>query len=158
MANNNGLPSFIKEDKDKLIFNGGKNKELLAYVPEKYFDRKIAEVIDTNPDNPKTPVVQLLTEKEADGSLKTLQIGENNINILRILNKQEKEDIKKIIQEKFNSEPAPAAEAQANPAAPVSEPQPAASTQPAEAPVDDAEEILEEQPGATEDVDISIFG
>lgn len=45
MANNNGLPSFIKEDKDKLIFKGGKNKELLAYVPEKYFDRKIAEVI-----------------------------------------------------------------------------------------------------------------
>lgn len=45
MADNNGLPSFIKEDKDKLIFQGGKNKELLAYVPEKYFERKIAEVI-----------------------------------------------------------------------------------------------------------------
>ena len=121
-------------------------------------NRKVAEVIDTNPDNPKTPIVQLLTEREPDGSFKTYQIGENNINILRILNKQEKEDIKKIIQEKFNSEPAPAAEAQENPAAPVSEPQPAASTQPAESPVDDAEEILEEQPGATEDVDISIFG
>jgi len=80
-------------------------------------NRKIAEVIDTNPDNPKTPVVQLLTEKEPDGSFKTLQVGENNINILRILTKQEKEDIKKIIREKLNSDkkavqkpaPAPAA-------------------------------------------------
>ena len=42
---NNGLPSFIKEENDKLIFRGGKNKEFLAYVPEKYFERKIAEVI-----------------------------------------------------------------------------------------------------------------
>ena len=64
-------------------------------------NRKVAEVIDTNPDNPKTPVVQLLTEKEADGSQKTLQIGENNINILRILTKQEKEDIIKIVKEKY---------------------------------------------------------
>jgi hypothetical protein len=40
----NGLPSFIKEEQDKLIFNGGKNKEFLAYVPEKYFERNVAEV------------------------------------------------------------------------------------------------------------------
>ena len=39
----NGLPSFIKEDKEKLLFNGGPNKEFLAYVPEKYFERSIAE-------------------------------------------------------------------------------------------------------------------
>ncbi len=64
-------------------------------------NRKVAEVVDTNPDNPKTPIVQLLTEKEADGSLKTLQIGQDNINILRILTKQEKEDILKLIKSKY---------------------------------------------------------
>lgn len=37
-----GLPSFIKEDKTKLLFTG-KDKEMVAYIPEKYFDRKIAE-------------------------------------------------------------------------------------------------------------------
>lgn len=66
-------------------------------------NRKVAEVIDTIPDNPKTPIVQLLTEKEADGSLKTIQIGENNINILRILTKQEKEDIIKLVKEKYSA-------------------------------------------------------
>ena len=40
----NGLPSFIKEDKTKLLFSG-KDKEMVAYIPEKYFDRKIAEQI-----------------------------------------------------------------------------------------------------------------
>lgn len=37
-----GLPSFIKENGDQLLFNG-EDKELVAYVPEKYFERKIAE-------------------------------------------------------------------------------------------------------------------
>ena len=123
-------------------------------------NRKVAEVIDTNPDNPRTPIVQLLTEREPDGSFKTFQIGENNINILRILTKQEKEDIKKIIQEKFNSEPVPqpAVEAHSNPAAQFSEPHPAADVQAAsESESGDTEEILEAQPGDTEDVDISIF-
>lgn len=39
-----GLPSFLKEDKQKLIFSDP-NREFLAYIPEKYFDRRIAEVI-----------------------------------------------------------------------------------------------------------------
>lgn len=38
------LPVFIKRDKNKLLFTG-KNKEFVAYIPEKYFDRKIAEQI-----------------------------------------------------------------------------------------------------------------
>jgi len=37
-----GLPSFIKEEHNKLIFVG-KDKEFVAYIPEKYFDRKMAE-------------------------------------------------------------------------------------------------------------------
>ena len=60
-------------------------------------NRKVAEVIDTNPDNPKTPIVQLLTETNADGSLKKIQIGENKINRERNLTKQEKEDVIKFV-------------------------------------------------------------
>ena len=138
-------------------------------------NRKVAEVIDTNPDNPKTPVVQLLTEKEADGSLKTIQIGENNINILRILTKQEKEDILKIVREKYNSienaqTEAPATqenktEAKAQPEAPAQpvtkpEQKPQEQETPAEAPAAPAEEAAQSDsssPDGTEEVDISIF-
>ena len=38
----NKLPSFIRLENEKLIFNG-KNKELVAYIPEKFFERKLAE-------------------------------------------------------------------------------------------------------------------
>ena len=39
----NGLPSFIRQEKESLIFNG-KDQEMLAYIPEKFFERNIAEV------------------------------------------------------------------------------------------------------------------
>ena len=39
----NGLPSFIRQEKESLIFNG-KDKELIAYIPEKFFERNIAEI------------------------------------------------------------------------------------------------------------------
>ncbi len=129
-------------------------------------NRKVAEVIDTIPDNPKTPIVQLLTEKEADGSLKTLQVGENNINILRILTKQEKEDILKLIKEKYNSEEAKketenAEEAEevleeesTDTAAPESTVQPDQSAQTEAAEQSDS---VSTSPDGTEEVDISIF-
>ncbi len=140
-------------------------------------NRKIAEVIDTNPDNPKTPVVQLLTEKEADGSLKTLQIGEGNINILRILTKQEKEDILKLVREKYSAveeaknemeaaktSPAPqeaekaaAQTAQTAPAQAAEPAAPAAPEAPAAKPAAAASEAAVSDDG-TEEVDISIFG
>ena len=122
-------------------------------------NRKVAEVIDTNPDNPKLPVVQLLTEREADGSFKTYQVGENNISILRILNKQEKEDIKKIISQKFNSEEksqnaGPVTSEPVAPSAPVqSSVAPMQST-----PVKEEPEVETLAEDGTEDVDISIFG
>ncbi len=123
-------------------------------------NRKVAEVIDTNPDNPKLPVVQLLTEREPDGSFKTYQIGENNINILRILNKQEKEDIKKIISQKFNSE-----EKRENTIA-VTPKQPVASSAPVQNPVTPAQpKPVKEEPVAetsvadgTEDEATGCFG
>ena len=131
-------------------------------------NRKVAEVIDTNPDNPKTPIVQLLTEKENDGSLKTLQIGDNNINILRILTKQEKEDILKLIREKFSQEaqkaekpaaPAPQAAPQAA-SAPQAAPSAAATASPAPASAESSESAASTPASSdgTEEVDISIFG
>ena len=141
-------------------------------------NRKIAEVIDTNPDNPKTPIVQLLTEKDADGSFKTIQIGENNINILRILTKQEKEDIIKLVKEKYSAveeakqemaedqveelkeddtAPAqPAKPAQATAAAQAAPSQPAPAAAPAPAPTEPASDASA-APDGTEEVDISIF-
>lgn len=130
-------------------------------------NRKVAEVIDTNPDNPKTPIVQLLTEKNADGSLKTIQIGENNINILRILTKQEKEDIIKIVREKYNSiEKAQAEVLAAQKSEEKAEPQVDAQskaqpqTQQQSAPVETPaqNETSASSPDGTEEVDISIFG
>lgn len=138
-------------------------------------NRKIAEVIDTNPDNPKTPVVQLLTEREKDGSLKVMQTGENNISILRILSKQEKEDILKLVKEKYQNidkakaeateeakteEKAPAEESQTAETQARENPAPAAET--TEAPEEKAPEA-KASPGIplsesdTEDIDISIF-
>ena len=139
-------------------------------------NRKIAEVIDTNPDNPKTPVVQLLTEKEEDGSLKTLQIGENNINILRILTKQEKEDILKLVREKYQAveqaknemeaaKTVPAAEPAAEQAAKPAAPEPTAKQVPSEPAAGKTPEPKTEQSASSEssddgieEVDISIFG
>ena len=136
-------------------------------------NRKVAEVIDTNPDNPKTPIVQLLTEKEADGSLKTLQIGENNINILRILTKQEKEDIIKLVKAKMASakeankadttEEAEAAEtleeevdASQESSVQASQTSPAAEER-TESVASGTEDSAPVSPDGTEEVDISIF-
>ena len=136
-------------------------------------NRKVAEVIDTNPDNPKTPIVQLLTEKEADGSLKTLQIGENNINILRILTKQEKEDIIKLVKAKMASakeankadttEEAEAAEtleeevdASQESSVQASQTSPAAEER-TESVASGTEDTAPVSPDGTEEVDISIF-
>ena len=64
-------------------------------------NRKIAQVIDTNPDNPKTPIIQYLTEKEADGSPKVSPTGSNGINIVRILSKDEEKDILALVKDKY---------------------------------------------------------
>ena len=132
-------------------------------------NRKVAEVVDTNPDNPKTPIVQLLTEKEADGSFKTVQIGQDNINILRILTKKEKEDIMKLVKEKYSA----VEEAKKEMSEEGKQPAPEAKTEaPAQAAAAPAEKAVPETPApqpkapeskplvsddGTEEVDISIF-
>lgn len=127
-------------------------------------NRKVAEVVDTNPDNPKTPVVQLLTEKEADGSFKNVQIGDNNINILRILTKKEKEDIMKLVKEKYSAVEEAKNEmleagrqntpSVSKPAAETAEPAPAAQAE--ETAVSETKSTVSDD--GTEEVDISIFG
>lgn len=40
---NDEIPSFIELEGEKLLFKG-EDKELVAYIPEKYFERKLAEL------------------------------------------------------------------------------------------------------------------
>ena len=67
-----------------------------------------AQVIDVNPDNPKNPIVQLLGEKDADGSPKTLQTDDNDIKIMRPIDKQELEDVMKSLTQREGGEAQPA--------------------------------------------------
>ena len=62
-----------------------------AYVYLK--NGKIGIVTDVNPNNPKNPIIQLINEKEADGSPKTIQTDDLENKIIRVLNKKEQEDI-----------------------------------------------------------------
>ena len=66
-------------------------------------NRKVAEVIDSNQDSPKYPMVQMLTETEKDGSPKVIQTSEQ-ISILRILSKDEKRDIIKMLMKNATSD------------------------------------------------------
>jgi HD-GYP domain-containing protein (c-di-GMP phosphodiesterase class II) len=54
---------------------------------------KIGQVTDVNPDNPKNPMVQLLGEKDADGTPKTVQTNDTDMKVVRVLSKQELEDV-----------------------------------------------------------------
>ena len=66
-------------------------------------NRKPGIVIDTNPDNPKMPVVQMLTEKDKDGNPLVIQTATSDIKILRIMSKREQEDLLKLINAKTKS-------------------------------------------------------
>ena len=56
---------------------------------------KIAIVTDVTPNKPQNPIVQLINEKENDGSPKTVQTDDNANKIVRVLSKQEQEDVVK---------------------------------------------------------------
>ena len=43
MANDMGIPSFCKKEEDNSLSFNGEGKELVAYIPEKFFERNIAE-------------------------------------------------------------------------------------------------------------------
>ena len=61
---------------------------------------KLALVIDSNPETPMCPIVQLLTDKKPDGSFKIVQTDNGNLGIARILTTKEKEDVLKAIENK----------------------------------------------------------
>ena len=56
-------------------------------------NRKVAIVIDSNPNNPKLPVVQLVGSTNPDGSPIVLETGPATATISRILTKSEQNDI-----------------------------------------------------------------
>lgn len=54
---------------------------------------KCAVVVDVNQDNPRLPIVQMLTETEADGTPKLIQTNTENYAIIRVLNQKETKDV-----------------------------------------------------------------
>lgn len=125
-------------------------------------NRKIAEVIDSNPEDPKNPIVQMLTEFESDGSLKIVQTGKDGISILRVLSPHEKQDMLKAVEEKYKAIKDAQSEQEA-PAQNASQTQPEeqVTEQPApEAPAQSTEHTVfnADNPEGTEAVDLSFFG
>ncbi len=58
---------------------------------------KVAQVCDTDPDNPKFPIVQILGERAADGDFRTVETTDEGPNkIIRVLNQQEVNDVLKV--------------------------------------------------------------
>lgn len=109
-------------------------------------NKKVAVVVDTNPENPKYPIVQSLTEKDEMGFPKTIHTAPDGISIVRILNRNEQEDILKIVAERYQA---------------IHEAQEIAANAPTEpAPVVEHKEVSTTQngtDGTMEEVDISIF-
>ena len=62
---------------------------------------KIGVVSDVSTNNPKTPIVQLATEREADGSVKSVQTDEGENKIIKILSKEESEEVQKNIDQQI---------------------------------------------------------
>ena len=115
-------------------------------------NKKVAMVVDTNPDNPKFPVCQLLTETEADGSYKIIHTSPDETSVVRILTKQERNDILKLALEKQQNKPVQNESAISKPVAPVKKAESPAS---ASKKVDSA--TAENSSNGTVEVDINIF-
>lgn len=71
---------------------------------------KIGLTVETNPENPRNPIVQLLNETTEDGKEKFIKTGENGITIVRAFTKAETlkllktMEIKKRIQERVKQD------------------------------------------------------
>lgn len=115
-------------------------------------NKKVAMVVDTNPDNPKFPVCQLLTETEADGSYKIIHTSSDETSVVRILTKQERNDILKLALEKQQNKPVQNESAISKPVAPVKK---------AESPASVSKKVdsttAENSSNGTVEVDINIF-
>lgn len=109
-------------------------------------NRKVALVIDSNPDSPKFPIVQSLSEKEDNGSPKIIQTSADGVSIVRILTKEEQKDILKILDERYAAIKEAQEFAEANPLPAKKEPVP-----------EQVEEMIKQTAGSMEEVDISLF-
>lgn len=58
---------------------------------------KVGIVSDVQPDNPKNPIVQIVGEKNEDGSPKTCKTNDTDLKIVRVMNKQETADVQNAI-------------------------------------------------------------
>lgn len=54
---------------------------------------KIGQVIESNPNDPQSPLVQILNEKNELGNLKTVMTDSDKCRIVRVVNKEELKDI-----------------------------------------------------------------
>ena len=111
-------------------------------------NRKVGMVSDTNPDNPKYPIVQLLTERNPDGSPILIPSDPDGINILRNLSIEEIADIKKLIAKQNNKDSDDKADKSPSADNSASEnPSPAqnAAAETAESEIDLVEEITENE-------------
>lgn len=59
-------------------------------------DGKVAQVIDVNPDNPKNPIVQVVTTGGNNGEPQVIPTSDSGIKIVRALSKEETEDVLKL--------------------------------------------------------------
>lgn len=60
---------------------------------------KIGIVTDVTPNNPKNPIVQLANERNEDGSVKSIQTDDNLNRIVRVLSKEEQQQVQKDMEQ-----------------------------------------------------------
>lgn len=60
---------------------------------------KIGIVTDVTPNNPKNPIVQLANERNEDGSAKTIQTDDNQNRIVKVLSKEEQQQVQKDMEQ-----------------------------------------------------------
>ena len=92
--------SKISIERNGNVFGPYTESQLAYYIENnKVLLNDIAR-IDSNPETPMCPIVQLLTDKKPDGSFKVVQTDNGNLGIARILTTKEKEDVLKAIENK----------------------------------------------------------
>ena len=60
---------------------------------------KIGIVTDVSPNNPKNPIVQLAKERNEDGTVKAIQTDDNQNRIVRVLSKEEQQQVQKDMEQ-----------------------------------------------------------
>lgn len=61
---------------------------------------KVAQVVNVSPVSPKNPIVKIIGSITADGKPKIVQTDDENVRIIRVMNKKETKDLKEALGEK----------------------------------------------------------